>query len=395
MIRRGLVVLLALTTLGVAGCDKESSDVEKRLRAALENTERLSHRFTYTEVFKQEKSIRETTVLGLVEDDFRYKARVLLGKAPIIDEAVSDDAIAERFLEPAVLADFVRKPNKQKQGGTGVGSDPNAPEAPTPVARDDAGPDPVEALRSRRWVLDKAGAPAVFGGPETERTLGDDPILDSLDVFGYVERAINEASRIVEFNEDSLEYRKSEDPFPRPKKDSGIIRYDFIRPNLPKAADRSAGGNQVTPDTRSFRKMSVYVKGEKKKARVVQIREDVDVESRIKDLSRIYDTDFPEDLPDSQVAAIAVDALNTIRTGQGDEPIRYRTMVYKLTDLGSDVKVDMPTEFVETSLAVLQNRGRAADQAAGAALAVALRAPAPDDPAAAAPPADPAAPPAG
>ncbi len=385
--RSVLAVACALAALGGSACSKESSDTEKRLRAALDRTERLAHRFSYTETFKQEKATRETLVQGLVEDDFRYKARLSVGPAPVLDEAVSDDALAVRFLEPALLKDFARRPDKKNRGGTGLGADvpytAAIPAAPTPVAADDAGPDPVEALRSRRWVLDKAGAPASFGGPETERSLGRDPILDALDVFSYVERAIDEAVRIVEFNEESLEYRKSEDPFPRPKKDSGVIRYDFIRPGLPKASDRAPGGNQITPDTRHFRKMSVYVKG----GRVVQILEDVDVESRLKDLSKVYDTNFPKGLPDSQVAAIAIDVLNVIRTGQGDDPIRLRTMAYKAKDLGDDVKVDMPTEVVETSLAVLQNRGKAADQAAGAALAAGIIGPPAADPAAPAAPA--------
>jgi hypothetical protein len=78
---------------------------------------------------------------------------------------------------------------------------------------------------------------------------------------------------------------------------------------------------------------------------------------------------------------VAIDALNTIRTGQGQDPIRLRTMSYNLKDLGDTVKVDMPTEVVETSLSLLQNRGRPADEAAGMALANQVRStPAPASP---------------
>lgn len=372
-LRSGLAFLCLLATLGLTACG-EATDAERRLRAVLRATERLAHRFVYAETFKEEEAQTQTAVQGLVEDDFRYKARVLVDKQPVLDEVVSDDALAVRFLEPARIADFARRPKQKQGGGTGVGADETQPAQAPEVSRDEKdGPSALEALRARRWVLDPAGAPAVFGRPEDERRLGEDPTLDALDVFAYVERAIDEATRIIEFNEESLEYRKSEDPFPRPKKGSGVLRYDFERPKLPRAADTSPGGNQVTPDTRHFRKMSVYVKD----GRVVQIREAIDVESRLEDLAEVYETKFPKNRKPSEVAAIAVEALNVIRTGQGDDPIRLRTMSYKLADIGEDVEVDMPTEVIEASLALLQNRGRPADAAAGAAEAAARATPAP------------------
>jgi hypothetical protein len=110
-----------------------------------------------------------------------------------------------------------------------------------------------------------------------------------------------------------------------------------------------------------------------KDGRVVQISEVIDVAARLEDLAEVYETKFPKDRRPEEVAAVALDALNTIRTGQGQDPIRLRTMSYNLKDLGDAVVVDMPTEVVETSLAVLQNRGRPADEAAGAALADQVR----------------------
>ncbi|MCI0547348.1 MAG: hypothetical protein L0027_08690, partial [Candidatus Rokubacteria bacterium] len=324
-----LLVACLLGALLASGCGS-ATDAEARVRAALARTERLSHRFIYSEDFKDEKAPRKTVVRGLVEDDFRYKARVFVAGREVLDEVVSDDALAVRFAEPARIADFARRP-KVKRGGAGVGAEalgagarvevPAAPDAPFTVAIPGSGP-ALEALGSRRWVLDPAGAPAIFGSADDERRLGEDPVLDALDAFAYAERAIDEAIRVVEFNEESLEYRRSEDPFPRPARNSGVIRYDFIPPELPKAAHASPGGNQVTPGTRHFRKLSVYVKG----GRVVQIREAIDVESRLEDLSEIYETKFPKDRKPSEVAAIAVEALNVIRTGQGEDPIRLRTM---------------------------------------------------------------------
>jgi hypothetical protein len=74
------------------------------------------------------------------------------------------------------------------------------------------------------------------------------------------------------------------------------------------------------------------------------------------------------------VAIIAIEALNVIRTGQGQDPIRMRDMEFSLKDLGGDVKVDMPTDTMKASLALLANRGRPADAANGALEAAALRA---------------------
>jgi hypothetical protein len=374
--------LLVVATLGLSACTG-NTDSEKRLRAALHNTEKLSNTFLYKETVHDTAGDHETDVRGLAEDDFRYKARVAEDGRPVLDEVVSDDALAVRFLDPASIGRFLRKPTKAKQGGSGVGGTGSA-QAPEPTGMPSGGtpgePAAAELLATKRWVLDSAGAPAAFAAANTDQTLGADPIADSREVFAYVERAMNEAVRVVEFNPESLEYRKDEDPFPTPAAHSGVTRYDFERPNLPKASQTGSGSNQVTPDTRHFRKMSVYVKDK----RVIKVLEKVDVESRLKDLAQIYDTKFPADRPKPEVAAIAVEALNVIRTGQGQDPIRMRDMEFSLKDLGTDVKVDMPTDTTKGSLALLENRGRPADAANGVLEAAAVRAQV------AAPPAQPA-----
>ena len=133
---------------------------------------------------------------------------------------------------------------------------------------------------------------------------------------------------------------------------------------------QGSGSNQVTPDTRHFRKMSVYVKDK----RIIRVVEKIDVEPLLDGLEKIYDTKFPADVPKSVLATIAIEALNVIRTGQGQDPIRMRDMEYSLKDLGADVKVDMPTDTIKGSAALLQNRGRPADAANGVLEAAALRA---------------------
>ena len=399
--------VLVVTALGLSGC-KGANDAEKRLREALHNTEKLSNTFLYKEVVHDKAGDHETDVRGLVEDDFRYKARVATDGKPVLDEVVSDDALAIRFLDPAAMGRFLRKPTKAKQSGSGVGGSGGSAVDPggsstglpgdTPGPPGPGEPAAAEILTSRRWVLDPAGAPSAFATANTEQTLGDDPIADARAVFAYVERAIDEAVRVVEWNPESLEYRKDEDPFETPKNGSGVTRYDFERPNLPKASQTGTGSNQVTPDTRHFRKMSVYLKDK----RIIRVVEKIDVESRLDDLEKIYDTKFPKDRSDAEVAAIAVEALNVIRTGQGQDPIRMRDMEFSLKDLGTDVKVDMPADTMKASLALLQNRGRPADAASGVVEAADVRAKAqaalpagPSDQAAGPPPSDQAAPPPG
>ena len=371
--RIGLCGLLLTATLGLSACNG-ATEAEKQLREALRNTEKLSNTFLYTETVHDKAGDHETDVRGLVEDDFRYKARVAEDGKPVLVEVVSDDALAVRFLDPTALRRFLRKPTKAKQGGSGVGGTGGGAATPEPAATPSGAtpgePTAAEVLGTRRWLLDPAGAPAEFATAGTDQTLGDDPIADARDVFAYVDSAIHEAARVVEFNPESLEYRKDEDPFKPPEPHSGVIRYDLERPNLPKASQTGSGANQVTPDTRHFRKMSVYVKDK----RVIKVVEKIDVESRLKDLADIYDTKFPADRSKAELAAIAVEALNVIRTGQGQDPIRMRDMEFSLKDLGTDVKVDMPTDTTKGSLALLENRGRPADAANGVLEAAAVRA---------------------
>ncbi|HYH51722.1 MAG TPA: hypothetical protein VEG38_19430 [Acidimicrobiia bacterium] len=382
--RVALTGLLVVAALGLSGC-KGATDAEKRLREALHNTEKLSNTFLYKETVYDKAGAHETDVRGLVEDDFRYKARVAADGRPVLDEVVSDDAIAVRFLEPAAIGRFLRKPASARQSGSGVGGGSDGASATdsggTSSGTTAGEPAAADILASRRWLHDPAGAPSAFASANTNQKLGDDPIADSRAVFAYVDRAINEAVRVTEWNPESLEYRRDEDPFETPKGGSGVTRYDLEAPKLPKASQTGTGANQVTPDTRHFRKMSVYVKGE----RIIRVVEKIDVESRLDDLEKIYDTKFPADRKPAEVAVIAVEALNVIRTGQGQDPIRMRDMEYSLKDLGADVKVDMPTDAIKGSAALLQNRGRPADAANGvleaAAVRVQVSAPPPEQPA--------------
>ena len=69
------------------------------MRDAVDATTPLSRRFVYT----VEQDGRTYTVQGLVEDDFRYKLQYANESGAAIEEVVSDDAVAVRFLDPREL----------------------------------------------------------------------------------------------------------------------------------------------------------------------------------------------------------------------------------------------------------------------------------------------------
>jgi hypothetical protein len=320
---------------GLGACGEPDDDAADELRRAMNRTALLARQFNYQE----ETATAKVEVRGIVEDDFRYKARLLVRGSPALDEVVSDDAIVDRFIDPNVVDLFIE---------------------PKDLA--DASPElkksSVEALdhlRSSRWVLDPAGAPGLLSSTTERRDVGTDPIYDALTVFRYVEQVmINQAVR--RYNKNDLEYRPKEDPFPRPPEGSDVTRYDFVRIKVPRPTD-GGGANQTVPGAGSFRKMAVYVKD----GLVYEVREDVDVASRLADLQRNYDIDLEKPgLTTNEAIATAIEAINAVIEGQGGNPIRVRKMTLQLRELGKVQNVKLPeVEYVEADLTILRNRGRA------------------------------------
>jgi hypothetical protein len=219
---------------------------------------------------------------------------------------------------------------------------------------DTGGSDALQALQSRQWVLDPVGAPSVTGASDPKRQLGQDPVVDSLTVFQYVDTAIRDAYDVHIFNKEALDYKAKEDPFPPPKKGSGVKRYDLVAPFLPKP--NQAGANQAVPSAANFRKLAVYVKDGK----VIQILERIDVVARLKDMARIYGVKFPAGQSPAQQAEFAIGVVNVLRTGQGNEPIRIRTMSLDIRDLGTSERVTLPDGAISGNLSFLRGRGKAA-----------------------------------
>jgi hypothetical protein len=339
--------VLAATAVGCGGHHLTDAD---RLRQAMDRTAALSRRFVYSELTAKTR----IEVKGLVADDFRYKASTTVNGTPVWEEVVSDDALADRALNNGAFGLFARK-TAATASASGAATATQSAAAGAPVFDTTVSPDVAQALTSHRWVIDPAGAPSLLPSATDHHPLGADPVFDALTVFSYVDQAIHQSTRVHVFNADALDYKPKDDPFPKPKKHSGVIRYDFDRPRLPRPQDLSGGTlNQAIPTASEFRKMAVYVKG----GRVIQVLEQIDVVSRLSDLQHNYNVNIPASLPEAQRVQIAIDAINAVRQAQGNDPIRVRTMSLQLLDLGQPATVALPLDATQGSLAVFENRGR-------------------------------------
>lgn len=339
--RRRLGVLgLGLVLATVSGaCGDSDADDDEEVRAAIERTARLSRGLVYTE----EHLDTELRVEAVIDDDLRYRARLSIDGRPVYDEVVFDDTVAARILDDAAL-DVYREPTLALPGEASAESD-GAEAGTDPL-------DPLDALQSRRWVVDPVGAPSVVSPGADERRIGDDPIFDALTVLRYIDTVVLRENAIVEFNEFDLEYDPQEDPFPKPSGGSEVVRYDVRPPRLPRASD--AAGNQAVPGPQHFRKMAVYVRD----GVVIRVLETFDVASRLDEMEEIYDIEFEADQSTDERVRIAIEAVNAVRRGQGTRPIRIRSMSLDLVDLGQDHTVGLPTDgVVEARLDVLRFRG--------------------------------------
>jgi hypothetical protein len=347
---RALALFVALGLL-VSACAKNEQDSEE-VRDFIDDTSTLSHRFVYVET---NASGQETAVQGLIEDDFRYKARLLIDGKPIIDRIVSDDTVAVRFLEPSFLARYIDKDA-----------------APLVDAKTQVdGVDVYSALQSKRWVKDPGGAPPQLVAVDNVTDPGVDPIYDALAVLPRL-RALTflTFTRFVLFNPDSIgpTYRTDEDPFPAPERGSGVKRYDLSQPQFPQAQNTA---NDFLAGESNFRKLAVFVKD----GVIIGVSEQVGVTERTLDDFKDYmvaliNVSAPKEVragfkatADSvegdKLSRFLLESLNTFRDLQGDPPVRFRFTSYELLDVNaSDIVVDLPVDnVIEGNLAVLVNLG--------------------------------------
>jgi hypothetical protein len=313
----------------------------KQLRKAITNTLHLPNQFLY----QVDTPDGTQTVQGIVEDDFRFKARVVDDGQPSFDEAVYDDGLAVRFNDETKVNSFIR-PSGQADAL-----------APT----DFSGVTVHDALKSGHWVVDREGAPVVAAAAAADAKLGLDPVVDALTALDYVQRSADEAYKVTLFDPDSVNptYRADEDDFPKPQRGSGVERYDLAKPFLPAIAQVGAGGESAYPQTKHFRRMAVYVKD----GRVIDVREAVNLKGRALDdfikylraslkeskASRTVTSAFERYVKTTSRAAMSTGILEFLNEGlrqQGLPPIDVRNMSLELRDLGHKQDVKLPDSGV-------------------------------------------------
>ena len=350
--RVALTAALLPVAGGLSACSSETEGI-REVQDAIQVTRLQPLRFRYTVTTPETGAFQ---VQGLIEDDFRYKARLLRGSTPVFDEVVNDDAIAVRFADPELLGAYIDDEQRDI-----ADLDTNL-----------AGVNVVSALQAKRWVLDYSGAPSLTDASRATRNRGTDPVFDALGAFAYVEQAMRESFEVHKFSEDDLNpaYRASEDVFPRPERDSGIERYDLRRPFLPPIGQTGAAGDAL-PSTKHFRKMAIYVKN----GQIVRVMERVEVTGRaasdfvgyLAELAR--EAGVPEEeieagkaelegLNESERSTLLLQVLNQVLEVSGNEPVTIRTMTFDVLDVGDDdIEAALPTDVIEGSLAILVNRG--------------------------------------
>jgi len=306
---RRIALASAFILLAVA-CDPATTPTQE-VAKALEKVEVVSRQFEYRETYRD----RTIIVRGTIEDDFRYQATLNVDGVDALEVVVNDDALALRLIDAAKIPAL---------------SDINSLVGGSEII--------ANALRSGQWVLDPRAAPPLQAPLSEEGSIvvGKNPILDAVYVFQYVRRAIDEGRQVWFFNpDDPQEYRRIEDPFPPPNKDARVKRYDILQPQLPRRSQR--GTSASLPTASHFRKVAFYVK----QGKLLEIREKIDYEAR-REFKQALKGEGPK---------FHLTLLKVVRQGKTREPIRVRTMSFKIIREGAGVKIEIPqTNVLSASL---------------------------------------------
>lgn len=347
-----LALAAMLGATGANACG-DGPDVAGDLREDLQRTALLSHRFAYVD---EEVLGHRVEVVGLIEDDLRYKARLLLDGVPVRDEVVNDDAVAALFLEPEKALALALDPGELRSASfAGPPSLETVLNSAPPLLQPQ-----LKALFERRWVVDPVGAPMLLGAVNDQPRQGADPIFDALTVLAYTRNAINDAAEVRRYDEESLEptYRPEHDRFPKPDREAGVARYDLKEPALPFTGISATDAPRLRPPSAAhFRKMAVYVQRD----RIVEVREEIDIERKLKEFARNYRVALPKGRSAAEQVPFAVAKINELNAATTNQPLRARRMVVQLRDFEDPaISVHLPTgNTVEGTLSgVIAHRGR-------------------------------------
>lgn len=312
-IRRLVFAASLLILVAGSGCESTLEDEQKLLRA-IEATRLEPREFE----FSFEGPEEGFNVTGAFQDEFRYRASLATDGAPVMEQIISDDALAIRVTAPDQV-----------------------PWIQIPPLESSAGPT-LDALRAGTWVTDPAGAPPLGSEarPDDEESaglLGVDPLQEGLDILVYVRNAVRQAASVKEFEEDDLQptYQPSEDHFPKPDDNLGVRRYDLRRLTLPRRLQ--TGTRDPGPRPAHFRKMAVYVRNN----RVVEVREEIDFESHpdMKEAKRTRRSKY------------LLDVLQQLREGKTQEKVVASRFTLKI-NLNEELQIEAPAEGLVSNLRI-------------------------------------------
>jgi hypothetical protein len=210
--------------------------------------------FQYQEqLLKPQKTIE---VRGEVADDLRSHGVLAIDGKDVLEQIVSDDAIAVRVRDQAKAAPYIAAIAIQDKA----------------AAAD---------LKLGKWLIDQQGAPELVA-PRTgdnDIQVGVNPLLESSSyIFQYLVDAMNASRGLDEFNPDSPFYNALDDPW-REDANAGLVkegirRYDINLPPLPRRTQRGSGS--AIPGTPHFRKLVFYLRG----TRLVEVKEQIRIDDR-------------------------------------------------------------------------------------------------------------------
>ena len=341
--RTAVAVFVVVGVLTACSDNKNNTTKDKVLRY-IAATRAMARTFAYSD-----KPLTGTTLdlVGVVEDDYRFKVRFSINGAPVREEVAVDDALAVRFLDPTTLGASVDPTGLRKAEDKAAKAEPPEKGVESIPAL------PIDTLQSGRWVVDPVGAPSLAVRAD-ERNQGEDPVLDALTVLDYTADIVRKAPGTPKFNIDSLSptYKDKEDFFDKPERGADITRYDIPLTDFPKATITGGPRSEFVPEAKNFRKMAIFVKDE----RVIRIDEDIDIVSRIPDFKRAFEIDGELE------PTAAVSAINQVRLSRGQKDIlRPRRMIATFPNLGAPtdvIELPPPSDFTKGELSFLKGRGR-------------------------------------
>lgn len=301
--KRVFLSLLLVVTLVAPACEREAEKKDVLL-GYVTATEAVARKFEY---FREHEG-NSVKVTGAVEDGFRYQGLLELDGAQVVEAIVDDDALALKVIDASKI--------------------PSLAEGATPSSQVIS-----DALRAGIWIVDPSGASQPRTGVESQGP--QDPIEEAVGIFRYVRAAINAALEVKQYREDDLDpaYRPTEDNFPKPDEKEGIRRFDLVRPILPTGD--VFGGLEQLPQAPHFRRMAVYVKGN----RILRILEEVDVDGH---------PEFVEAREKNRQRLL--DLLRAIKEAEGAERVIPRRMSVEFGDFGDRILVRQPQDALTASL---------------------------------------------